>query len=616
MHFETIKLPSGTTTPTTDGEISAKRQRKAALSDDDDDAAAKLPQTVQLDEGAAGSGSPLSVTPSTECELDLTDHTTLMSAPLTIVIFGATGDLAKKKLFPSLYQLCVQGHLPRDLSIVGYGRSPVELPAFLSRQCVNVPDDARWPKRAFLARISFHAGAYDAPSSYAALHDRVDGYEATHPSGRPGNRLFFLSVPPSVFGTVAEMISHSSRAPAGGFTRLMIEKPFGRDSETFEALNQLTAQHFRENQLFRIDHYLGKEILLNISTLRWANSIFEPLWSRQHIDAVQITFKENLGTGGRGGYFDGVGIVRDIIQNHLLQAFMFLAMEPPEDMSAPALVDAKVALLRGVRPLDLAAGDLFLGQFAAGEGEYAAEVGYLDDETVPPASRCPTFAACVLSIDSDRWRGVPFLLSAGKGLDERLCEIRVRFKPQPYNRMMGVDAANELVMRVQPDEALYMVAVAKTPGISAGVGRDERRTPIAMGLRYATQFGDGSPFVSSDAYERMLLNAARGDQALSVSAAELHESWRIFTPCLRQIDEMRPVPVSHPFGQLPEGYAEWTEGHGVDIAPPARHWGAKEAEAHAAKQAEAHAAALAAAAAAQAAKAKEEKPWEFSGFVY
>ena len=522
----------------------------------------------------------------------LTDHETLFSMPLSIVIFGATGDLARKKLFPSLYKLCLQGHLPKDVNIVGYGRSKVERGAFLQKQCINVADDPEWPREEFEARVSFHAGGYDQLESYAALHDTLQTFEAAHKSGKPGNRLFFLSVPPSVFGKVAEMISGSARASPGGFTRLMIEKPFGRDSETFEELNALTAAHFRETQLFRIDHYLGKEVILNLPTLRWANAIFEPLWSNQHIESVQITFKENIGTDGRGGYFDGVGIIRDVIQNHLLQAFAFLAMEPPEEMTGEAVLQSKVELLRSVEALQLDGNATFLGQFAAsGDGE---QKGYCDDATVPEGSRCPTFAACVLRVDNDRWRGVPFLLSAGKGLDERLCEFRVRFRPQPFNRrLMGADAANELVMRVQPDEALYTISAAKQPGISAGLaGRDERRTPVAMGLRYATQFGDGSPFVSGDAYERMLLNAARGDQALSVSAAELVEAWRIFTPLLHQIDERKPQPVVHPFGMLPDGYVEWAiKEHAIDVLPLPASWGGKEAEKKLAEQIAKHEAA-------------------------
>ncbi len=443
-----------------------------------------------------------------------TSHVELFSSPLSIIIFGATGDLAKKKLFPALYKLCLEDRVPRDLNIVGYGRSMVERSAFIAKQCINVGDDLAYRQSAFFERISFHAGGYDAASSYETLDSKLHAYERAHPSGAPGNRLFFLSVPPTVFGTVAEMISRHCRASSGGFTRLMIEKPFGRDSVSFEELNALTAKHFEESQLYRIDHYLGKEIILNISTLRWANAVFEPMWTAKHIESVQIVFKENIGTEGRGGYFDGFGIVRDIVQNHLLQAFMFLAMEPPEAMTAAAILAAKVELLRQVRTLDLHDGSVFLGQFGASVDRACR--GYLEDETVPQGSRCPTFAACVLSVDNERWRGVPFLLSAGKGLDERLCEFRIRFRPQPFNQQLfGAPAQNELVMRVQPDEALYLAACAKQPGINAGLAStEERRTPVAMGLRYAQTFGDGGPFVCGDACTSRLLN--RG------------ESWHLF----------------------------------------------------------------------------------------
>ena len=557
------------TTMFSDGEASSSRTRPASDS----------PSQSSSDEQTQSPASKRhksELTPVSELGSlsDLTDHETLFAMPLTLVIFGATGDLAKKKLFPALYKLCLEGHLPRDLNIVGYGRNPVDLPAFIQKQCVNVGDDAEWPRTELFKRISFHAGGYDAPASYSVLDDELAVYENSHPSGKPGNRLFFLSVPPTVFGTVAEMISNACRAPTGGFTRLMIEKPFGRDSVTFEELNMLTAKHFHETQLFRIDHYLGKEVILNLPALRWANAMFEPMWSNRNIESVLITFKENIGTEGRGGYFDGFGIIRDILQNHLLQAFLFLAMEPPEDMSGPSIVASKVELLNAVKTLDLHDGSTFLGQYTACGGQK----GYLDDETVPADSKCPTFAATVLTVDNDRWRGVPFLLSAGKGLDERLCEFRIRFKPQAYNkRLMGADASNELVMRVQPDEALYMIASAKTPGINAGLGNRDTCTPVAMGLRYATQFGDGSPFVPGDAYERMLLNACRGDQALSVSAAELTEAWRIFTPLLQAIDAEKPQPVLHPFGFTPEGYVEWALRHGVDVLNLPCSWGGREA---------------------------------------
>jgi len=485
---------------------------------------------------------------------DLTDHATLASMPLTIVIFGATGDLAKKKLFPALYQLCLHDHFPRNLNIVGYGRRAVDLPEFIEKQCINIKEDRSLQRGDFTSRIKFHAGGYDDLTSYERLDASIKEYEG----GKPGNRIYFLSIPPTVFGVVSQMVSEKGRAVPGGFTRLMIEKPFGRDSETFAELDELTEKHFKSTQLFRLDHYLGKEVILNISTLRWGNQLFEPIWSARYIESVQLTFKEDLGTGGRGGYFDGFGIIRDIMQNHLLQAFMWLAMEPPSSMTAPAIIKAKVELLSQVKTLVLNSSPktVFLGQFT-GNGD---EKGYLDDDTVPKGSTCPTFAAVVLHVDNQRWRGVPFLFTAGKGMDERVCELRIRFKLQEINKMLGVDEKNELVMRVQPDEALYMQVVAKEPGITA----EQVRKPVVIDMAYSEQFEQA---YLGDAYERMLLNTARGEQSLFVSSPELVEAWRIFTPLLHQIDEEKPQPVLHRFGVMPEGYADFAASHGVAQKP-------------------------------------------------
>jgi len=276
------------------------------------------------------------------------------------------------------------------------------------------------------------------------------------------------------------------------------------------------------------------------------------------IESVQITFKEDLGTGGRGGYFDGFGIIRDIMQNHLLQVFMWLAMEPPASMTAKGIIEAKVKLLTRVETLELKCDppSVFLGQFTA-QGE---EKGYLDDETVPKGSTCPTFASLVLKVHNPRWKNVPFLFTAGKGMDERVCEVRIRFKTQAANTMLGVSDQNELVLRVQPDEALYMCAVAKEPGITA----EQVRKPVVINMEFSSQFDDA---YLGDAYERMFLNTARGDQALFVSAPELVEAWRIFTPLLHQIDDKKPKPVLHPFGVMPRGYADFAASHGVFLKP-------------------------------------------------
>ena len=456
--------------------------------------------------------------------------------PFSVIIFGATGDLARKKLFPALYQLVLLGHLPRSLNIVGYGRSKVVLADFLAKQCINIKEQPTLPKDEFMARISFHAGPYDSPDSFKLLATELTDLEG----GIPSNRLFFLSVPPGVFGAVTAMINEHARATEPGFTRIIIEKPFGRDSETFEELNEKTASCFEESEIYRINHYVGKEVILNISTLRWANQLFEPTWNREYVESVQIVFKEDIGTDGRGGYFDNFGIIRDMMQNQLLQVLLWLAMDPPEDMSAAKIAEAKVELLRCVETLRFNPDECFLGQFGpstykVGQKEFS-EPGYLDDETVPKDSRCPTFASLLLQVDNTRWRGVPFLMTAGKGLDERLCEVRIRYKQKPHNKLIHAMSgrklrSNELVMRIQPNESLYMTMLSKEPSLNTMASKEPGLNWVpkmtVMDMSYDKQFTDA---YVGDAYERMFLNAALGDQSLFVSADELVEMWRTHLP--------------------------------------------------------------------------------------
>eukprot|EP00928_Gymnodinium_smaydae_P061690 TRINITY_DN45720_c0_g1_i1.p1 TRINITY_DN45720_c0_g1~~TRINITY_DN45720_c0_g1_i1.p1 ORF type:complete len:607 (+),score=75.70 TRINITY_DN45720_c0_g1_i1:50-1870(+) len=481
------------------------------------------------------------------------DHTT----PLSIIIFGATGDLAKKKLYPALYQLmfgCPDAPLiPRDANIVGYGRSVMERDAFLEKQCVNVTGGER---DAFLQRCSYFSGAYDKVESYAALDKHLRSLEGECVA----NRIFFFSVPSTVFADATRCVKENACAPSGGYTRLILEKPFGRDSESFAELNDATSSLFSEDQLFRIDHYLGKEVVLNLVTLRFGNQMFEPLWNKDHIASVQIVFKEDLGTGGRGGYFDGFGIIRDIMQNHLLQVFMWLAMEPPESLTREAIQNSKLKLLRSVQRLTM--DDCFLGQFGKGfwdiNGIQHEEPGYLDDSTVPAGSRCPTYAAVVLKVDDPRWQGVPFLMRAGKGLDERLAEVRVTFKEKPFNALVP-GSSNELVMRIQPDEAVYVKCMSKVPGWQQ---RDTKQ--VVLDMSYKTSFGES---YVADAYERMFLNTALGDGSLFVGSEELVEAWRIFTPLLDQIDKEQPQPVIYPFGvRVPDGMDEFAKRYGVTMS--------------------------------------------------
>jgi glucose-6-phosphate 1-dehydrogenase len=484
--------------------------------------------------------------------------------PLSVVIFGATGDLAKKKLFPALYQLILLGHFPRHVNIVGVGRREVEMEAFLKKQLAKVQEDPRLPMAEYKSRISFHAGGYDSPDAFAELHTKLSAYE----SSSPGNRLFFLSVPPTVFGAASEMIAAKARAPAGGFTHLIIEKPFGKDTASFNTLNDCTASLYDESQLFRIDHYLGKEVIQNILSLRFANQLFENSWDRHHIESVQIIFKEDIGTGGRGGYFDGFGIIRDIMQNHLLQVFMLVAMEFPAGKDSASIAAAKVKLLEKVQTLHYSPAKAFLGEFAANSwterpsGTQRTEPGYLDDPTVPEGSRCPTFASVVLEVDNDRWRGVPFLMQAGKGLDERKAEVRVRFKPDPRTQaLFGSLPGNELVMRIQPNEACYLTTYSKEPGLGDALKSTK------MEMAWATEFPGA---YVGDAYEKMLLSAAKGDGRSFVGEQELVQAWRIFTPLLHEIDATKPMPTLYPFNsEFPPGFEAWSATHGVAVGDAA-----------------------------------------------
>lgn len=476
----------------------------------------------------------------------------LSEKALSVVIFGATGDLARKKLYPGLYQLILMGHFPRSVKILGYGRKAVEMEAFVAKQCVNIKEDPRYPKADFVKQLSFcGGGAYDKPEGFGMLNTQLNEVEG----GADANRLFFLSVPPTVFGSVAKYVAEFCRSPSG-FTRVIIEKPFGRDSETFAELDAQTSSCFDESELFRIDHYLGKEVVLNLSALRHANQLFEATWNRKYIKSVEITFKEDLGTGGRGGYFDKFGIIRDIMQNHLLQVFVLCAMEPPTSSSAADTQKAKVELLKVVETLDKNS-DTYLGQFSS--NSYLEEEGYLEDEGVPDDSKCPTFAAVVLKVHNERWEGVPFVMKAGKGLDERMAEVRITYKEQPNNAALygdvGTREPNELVCRIQPDEALYLKTMSKAPGLT------QEPAATVLDMRYGTQFKDA---YLADAYERMFLNAALGESALFVSSPEIKEAWRIFTPLLHSIDAAEKAPVVYPFGiRNPAGFKEWAKKVGV-----------------------------------------------------
>lgn len=460
-----------------------------------------------------------------------------------ITVVGASGDLAKKKIFPALFALYYEGCLPKHFTIFGYARSKMtdaELRNMVSRTLtcrIDKRENCDEKMDEFLKRCFYHSGQYDSPENFAALNKKL----MEHEGGRVSNRLFYLSIPPNIFIDAVRCAS-SSASSGNGWTRVIVEKPFGRDSESSAAMTKSLKQYLKEDQIFRIDHYLGKELVENLSVLRFSNLIFEPLWSRQYIRNVQLIFSEDFGTEGRGGYFDHYGIIRDIMQNHLLQILALFAMETPVSLDAEDIRNEKVKVLRSMRPLRLE--DVVTGQYKSHTKGGVSYPAYIDDKTVPKDSLTPTFAAAALFIDNARWDGVPFLMKAGKALHTRRTEIRVQFRHVPgnlYNRNFGTDldrATNELVIRVQPNEAIYLKINNKVPGLGMRLDRSH------LNLHYAARYSKEIP----DAYERLLLDAIEGERRLFIRSDELDAAWALFTPLLKELEEKKIIPEYYPYG--------------------------------------------------------------------
>ncbi|KAI7735149.1 hypothetical protein M8C21_030174 [Ambrosia artemisiifolia] len=389
----------------------------------------------------------------------------------------------------------------------------------------------------FLKRCFYHSGQYDSEEHFAELDKKLKQKE----EGKLSNRLFYLSIPPNIFVDVVRCAS--CRASSGnGWTRVIVEKPFGRDSESSGQLTRSLKQYLAEDQIFRIDHYLGKELVENLSVLRFSNLVFEPLWSRDYIRNVQFIFSEDFGTEGRGGYFDNYGIIRDIMQNHLLQILALFAMETPVSLDAEDIRNEKVKVLRSMRKLRLE--DVVIGQYKGQSKGGKTYLGYTEDPTVPNDSLTPTFAAAALFIDNARWDGVPFLMKAGKALNTRRAEIRVQFRHVPgnvYKKNFGMDmdkATNELVLRVQPDEAIYLKINNKIPGLGMRLDRSD------LNLLYKMRYPKEIP----DAYERLLLDAIEGERRLFIRSDELDAAWSIFTPLLKELETKKITPELYPYG--------------------------------------------------------------------
>jgi glucose-6-phosphate 1-dehydrogenase len=449
--------------------------------------------------------------------------------PAAMVIFGASGDLAHRKLLPALYSLTRDRLLPPRFAIIGFARRPMSDDAFREEMRAAADEFARrrpvdpelWS--AFARHVFYQPGVYDDPASFVALKARLEEIERT--LGLPGNRVFYLSTPPSSFAPVIRNLGQAGLAPRPDgpgrpFARVIIEKPFGTDLESARALNNQIHDILDERQIYRIDHYLGKEAVQNLLVFRFANGIFEPVWNNRFVDSVQITGAETVGVEARGGYFEQAGILRDMVQNHLLQVMSLAAMEPPVAFDAESVRDEKLKVLKALRPLSPTDVDtqVVRAQYAAGSSGGKAVPGYREEPAVSPTSTTETFVALRLFIDSWRWAGVPFYLRAGKRLPRRVTEIAIQFKEAPHllfgRRGEGI-RPNVLAIRIQPDEGISLNIGSKLPGPAMEIA------PVSMEFRYGSSFGVEPP----EAYERLLLDCLLGDNTLFTRADEVEASW-------------------------------------------------------------------------------------------
>ena len=468
--------------------------------------------------------------------------------PCCMVIFGASGDLTHRMLLPALYNLALDGRLPARFAVVGFARTQWTQDQFreearnaVAKYSRRPIDDAVWD--GFVSNLHYIAGEYSSDEAYGRLHDKLEVVRQAH--GTEGNTLFYLAIPPSAFDDVVAQLGkgpYARNRERESWARVIVEKPFGEDMKSALELNAVLHQVFREDDVYRIDHYLGKETVQNILVFRFANGIMEPIWNRRYVDHVQITVAESLGVERRGGYYDHSGALRDIVQNHMLQLLSLVAMEPPIAYNGRAVRNEKVQVLQGVRPIDprQVRASTVRGQYERGWIAGEEVPGYREEPEVDPNSTTETYVAMRLFVDSWRWADVPFYLRTGKRLPKRSTEIAVTFKRAPQLLFRDVVDApyldpNVLSIRIQPNEGISLKFLTKVPGSPL------RIRPANMDFLYGASFLTQAP----SAYETLLLDALRGDATLFARADEVETAWTIVDPIMEGWRNSPPANVSN-----------------------------------------------------------------------